>query len=279
MSYESLDEYQSLEASDADDIVLLRELCTIASRMFDNTVRRRFYPRKETRYYDHPENARKLVLDEDLLEVVTFTTNNGDESVAAGDYFLQCGESYNLTPYDRLVMKRDGGRPNLLYSGTPQQANAVTALWGYHEQWDDAWVDSNDTLQDDVTAAGTSLSVGNADGADIYGMAPRLKVQMLLRLDDEYLYATGKPDSQAVTVRRGVNGTTAAVHLSGATVYVYRPMTEVAHAVRRLAAWLYAQRDAPFTKQIQVIGGEKTITIPEAAPVDVRAVAARYVRA
>ena len=88
----------------------------------------------------------------------------------------------------------------------------------------------------------------------------------------------GTPDGSTLTVRRGVNGTTAATHSSGATIYVYKPMEEVVHAVKRLAAWLYAQRDAPFTKQIQVIGGEKTITIPEAAPVDVRAIALRYMR-
>jgi hypothetical protein len=281
-SYQDLDEYQSLDVSDTDDIELLRLLCEIASRMFDGTCRRTFYPRSETRYYDHPENTARLKVDDDLLEVTTFTTNNGDDSVSASDYYLMCGDSYNLTPYDRIVMKLDGGQPNLLYSGTPQKANAVTGMWGYHEDWDAAWQDSNDTVQDDggIDASVTTITVSDADGADIYGITPRFKVQRLLKIDDEYVYVTAvNTSTDKLTVIRGVNGTTAAVHDNGATIYVYQPMVEVAHAVKRLAAWLYGQRDAPFVKQIvSVPGSGTTITIPEGAPLDVRAVAARYVR-
>lgn len=279
VSYEDLDEYQSLDASAAADIALLRNFCTIASRMLDGTTRRVFYPRSEARLYDHPDDDSRLKLDEDLLEVTTFTTNNGDESVAAADYFLMCGPTYNRTPYDRITMKTNGNRPNLLYSGTAQQANSITGIWGYHETWDTAWQSSGDTLSLGVSATGTTFSVSDADGNDIYGLPNRFKVQQLGKVDDEYFYiltVTGD-STNTLTVIRGVNGTTAATHDSGATIYVYRPMVEIEHATKRLAAWLYGQRDAPFQEKIALPGmGE--IIIPQSAPVDVLAVASHYKR-
>lgn len=281
--YESLDAYQALEVGEsgtAADVRDLRHFCTTASRMFDGSTRRKFYPRSEVRYFDHPDDATRLKVDDDLLEVTTFTTQNTDVTVAAADYYLMCGGSYNLMPYDRLSMKTDGSQPNLLYSGTLQKANAVTGIWGYHEDWADAWQSSNDAVVDDpLTAAATTLTVADVDGKDIYSLAPRFKVQMLLKIGSEYLYTTGKnPANDTLAVVRGVNGTTAAEHGAATTIYVYRPMEEIAHAVRRLAAWLYAQRNTPYVEQLASVEIGGVIIIPKAAPVDVQATAAMYRR-
>lgn len=282
-SFETLDEYQGLEAAEggrSEEVRDLRHFCTAASRIFDGSTRRRFYPRSETRHYDHPADATRLKVNDDLLEVVTFTTQNGDEEVSSDDYYLMCGRSYNLIPYDRLVMKTDGDVPVLLYSDRLQKANALTGIWGYHEDWTNAWQSSNDAVADDpLTTAATTLTVTNVSGKDIYGLSPRFKVQMLLKIEDEYLYVTGKNESaDTLTVRRGVNGTTAAEHAAATTVYVYRPMEEIAHATRRLAAWLYAQRNTPYVEQLASVEIGGVIIIPKAAPVDVQATAAMYRR-
>lgn len=282
-SFETLDVYQKLEVAEggrSEEVRDLRNFCTIASRMWDGSTRRKFYPRSEVRYYDHPDDATRLKVDDDLLEVTTFTTQNGDDTVAAADYYLMCGHSYNLMPYDRLVMKTDGSQPNLLYSGTPQKANAIAGLWGYHEDWADAWQSSNDAVQDDpLTAAATTLTVADVDGKDIYGLSLRFEIQMLLKADDEYMYVTGKNTSaETLTVIRGANGTTAAAHDANTVIYVYEPMEDVAHAVRRLAAWLYAQRNTPYIEQLASVEIGGVIIIPKAAPVDVQALAAMYRR-
>lgn len=282
-SFETLDEYQDLETGESgtpDDVRDLRNFCTVASRMWDGSTRRKFYPRSEIRYFDHPDDATRLKVDDDLLEITAFTTQNGAEAVSAADYYLMCGTSYNLQPYDRLVMKTDGDMPVLLYSDRLQKANAVTGIWGYHEDWADAWQDSNDTVQDDsLTAAATTLTVADVNGKGVYGLKPRFKIQMLLKIEDEYVYAIGRDKStETLTLMRGVNGTTAAEHAKDTTVYVYRPMEEVAHAVRRLAAWLYAQRNTPFTEQMATVEVGGVVIIPQAAPVDVQALAAMYRR-
>lgn len=283
ISYEDLDEYQTLEVDDGgttSDVRLLRGFCTAASRMWDGSTRRTFYPRIETRYYDHPADATRLKVDDDLLEVVTFTTQNGNEEVSSDDYYLMCGTSYNLMPYNRLVMKTDGDMPVLLYSDRVQRANAMTGIWGYHEDWADAWQNSNDTVADDpLTAATTTLTVAGVEGKDIYGMVPRFKVQMLLKIEDEYLYVTSKNTAaNTLTVRRGVNGTTAAAHDAASAICIYQPMEDVAHAAKRLAAWLYAQRSTPFSEQMSSVEIGGTIIIPKSAPADVQAMAAMYRR-
>lgn len=282
--YENLDEYQNLEAAEggrSEEVRDLRNFCTAASRLWDGSTRRTFYPRSEIRYFDHPADASVLKVDDDLLEVVSFTTQNSGEAVSSDDYYLMCGRSYNLMPYDRLAMIPDGDMPVLLYSDRVQKANAVTGIWGYHEEWADAWQDSNDTVQDDpsLAAATTTLTVSDVDGKDIYGLSPRFKVQMLLKIEDEYAYVSGKNESaETLTLVRGVNGTTAAEHVAATAIYVYKPMEQIVHAVRRLAAWLYGQRNTPYVEQLASVEIGGVIIIPKAAPVDVQALAAMYRR-
>ncbi len=266
--------YLSITDDNSDE--KLRAFVTDASRMFDAETHRHFYPLTETRYFDHPDNPTRLDVDDDLLDIDTFTTQNGDTAVAAADYFLMCGDGYNVQPYNRLVMDTDGDVPILLFSGTPQQANAITGIWGFHEDWDNAF-DAVDTLKADMTADATSMTVNDADGADLDGITPRFKVQQTIKVGAEHLYVTAiNTMPNVLTVRRGVNGTTAAIHATDDAVKVFRPVEDVGRAVRRLAAWLYAQRDTPYTPRIETETG--TTVIPESAPSDVKRVALRYKR-
>jgi len=269
-----LKEYLTITDSNSDQ--MLRGFVTDASEMFNAETHRHFYPLTEIRYFDHPDNPTQLGLDDDLLEVKTFTTQNGDTAVVATDYFKMCGDGYNVQPYDRLVMDTDGDVPILLFSGTPQQANAITGIWGYHDDWDNAF-DAVDVLKEDATADATSLTVADADGADLSGITPRLKVQHTIQVGSEHLYVTAvNVTTNVLTVRRGVNGTTAVAHSADDSVEVFRPIEDVGRAVKRLAAWLYAQRDTPYTPQIET--GAGTTIIPQSAPSDVTRVALRYKR-
>jgi len=272
VSLEDLRRYKGLGEIDAtDDDELLRDLAESASRVWDALTGLWFYPKAETRYYDHPRNARELKVNGPLLEITTFTTQSTGVSLVSGDYFLLCGDRYDLTPYDRIRMKMDGDYPNLLFSGTVQQANAILGIWGWHEDWSNAWVDSGDTVQDSgsVAAAATTLTVSNIDGRDEFGRTPRIKEQNLLKIDSEYLYVWAKNQSDnTLRVKRGVNGTTAAAHTNGTTVYVYKPMNQVYHATRRLTAYLHAQKDAKF--EAVAVPHMGYMEIPSGLPKDLR---------
>lgn len=297
VSYEDLKGYQDVPNESDDD--LLRELCETASRMWDGYTNRHFSPWRETRYYDYITErgdplgysararlarftepwATTLKVDEDLLEVKTLQTANGDVTIAASDYNLKCGHTYNQQPYDRIELIISGDVAIFTFSDTYQKANIVDGIWGFHDAYAQAFQDSQDTVQDDpLTAAATSLTVSDADGADAFGVTPRFKAQQLLKIEDEYLYVTVKTTSTNVlTVIRGVNGTTAASHAQNTTIYVYQPMRDIWHSVRRLAAWLYGQKDSPFF-ETQISPQLGTITIPPAAPIDVRVKANYYTR-
>lgn len=281
VTYENLKDFLKIDSTDIADDTLLKGFCTEASRLFDAETHRIFYPLIATKYWDHPrDDDTRLMLGEDLLAVSVFTTQNGDVTITAAQYFVMCGADYNLTPYDRIVLKSDGSRPNLLYSGTIQQANAVTGTWGYHEDWANAWQDSNDTVQDTggINASVTTVTVTDVDGADIYGFTPRFKVQQTIQIDSEWLYITGKNTStNALTVRRGINGSTAAAHDKSTSITIYQPAWDVVQATKRLAAWLYGQKDQPYTERVQAAQAG-LIVIPEAAPPDVKRVALRYKR-
>jgi len=269
--------------TDTGDDDLLGGFCFTASRMWEGSTKRRFYPLLAVRYYDFPEDSALLKLDEDLLEVAAFTTQNGEEDVASTDYYLRCGRSYNLMPYDRIEMLANGDMPVLLFTGIMQKSQAVTGYWGYNEDWSNAWQDSNDALAADALISATTLTVSDADGADIYGVTPRFKVGQLLRIvtgdDTEYIYLVSiDTATNVLTVNRGVNGTTAVAHVTTDQVDVYMPMGEVVQAVTRLAAWLYGQKDAPFTAEVATTVAGATITIPPSAPTDVIAMAAIYKR-
>jgi hypothetical protein len=156
----------------------------------------------------------------------------------------------------------------------------VTGWWGYHEDWSNAWQDSQDTVENDpLTSTGTSISVNDADGADLFGNTPRFKVGQTLRIETEYVYVTAvtAATTNTLTVIRGVNGTTAAAHDQNTAIYVYRPMHEIEQAALRLSHWLYGQKGAGYQSRIRNLAAG-TLEIPENAPGDVLMIAARYTR-
>jgi len=244
VTFEALKKYTGIEDGNVEDDDLLMELCEDASRAFDTATCRRFYPRIETRYYDDPADSRLLKLDDDLLALTSLTTANGTDTISTSNCYLMKGTDYNATPYDRIALKQSEG-DLFYYSNTPQKATTVVGTWGYHDDWSNAWLDSNDTVQDDpLTTDSATLTVGDVDGGNLYGVTPRFQVGQTLKIDSEWMYVTDKPSGTTLTVRRGINGSTAAQHDNASTVYVYQPPRKVVSATRRLATFLYRQKDS-----------------------------------
>jgi len=279
VTFDELREYLGQDSSH-DDAGLVRLFAEVASRQFDRwCLGRRFYPRTETRYYDHPADSSRLKVDDDLLAVATFTTENADTEITSGNYYLMCGGVYGLTPYDRIVLKTNSTQSHLSFSGTMQKANAVTGTWGYHEGWDNAWEDSGDEVENNpLTAAGTSITVNDADGAGLYGEKPRFQECQLLKIGDEYVYVTAvNATGNTLTVVRGANGTTAAAHVQDVTIYVYRPMVNVVQATLELAKYLYLNKDST-DGDVTMFPESGAVTVPQGVPVTVSLAVKAYKR-
>jgi len=258
VSYEDVKTYLGITGTGDDD--LLVDISTRASRIWDKLTRRFFYEMRETRYFDY-EDEYVLHLNADLLSLITLTNGDGTE-IESDDYIL-----YPLNLYPKLRVECDKSTTGFVYTSTRQRAISILGLWGWHDDYDNAWASSGDAVQDDpLTAAATSLNV--SEGGNF-------KVQQMLKIGDEQLYVQAI-SANALTVARGRNGTTAASHVKNTAISIWQPPADVVHWCLRLAAWLYRQKDAPFLKVgFRDLG---VVEVPAALPPDIEEAAKRYGR-
>ena len=265
-----------------DDILLLR-FAVKASRMFDKFATngvmpmRHFYPTIATKDFDHPEDTDLLLLKDDLLEVTTFTTKNGAITITAADYELMTANGrYNQTPYSRIQMHPDGTQKLFEFNGTSFAANQLVGAWGFHDNWAEAWEDSGDTVTDGsgIDATVTTITVDDADGDDINGIAHRFKHQQLLKIESEYLWVTDVDvTANTLTVRRGMNGSTAATHAQTTAISIFRPMDDVVEAMEELTTFIYHRKDTLGTRDdFSFMGNEGQLIIPSTLPETVKSI-------
>ena len=266
--------------TDEEDDPLLKSFCIEASRMFDTWVtngvppKRRFYPQLAVKNYDF-EDATRLRLFDDLLEATTLTTENGAVSITASDYVLAAAKGdYDRTPYKYVILVENAAVSQFSYSGTIRKATALTGIWGYHDEWSDAWEDSGDSVQDDpLSDSATTITVNDVDGDDINGLPLRFKTQQLLRIEDEYLWITGTDataGTDELTVRRGMNGSTAASHALDKAIEIFRPMADVRNALKALVQYLYKHRSSIGSDADRTVAtADGILVLPSSLPTEV----------
>lgn len=249
-TYASLDEIKAeLKTTSTTDDAKVRRLALQASarldRIFD--VRRPlFFPYIETRQF---------LMDYDLINSALGTFRFRDNllavsSATAGSETLTVGTTVELWPtlaspsqYLRLKNVGDSWYTYCTSDGSPQSVTIV-GTWGFNRDYPNAWI-AVDALASGINASVTSMTVADADGADQYGFTPRFSPGQLLKIDDEFLEVTAvNTGTQVLTVRRGVFGSTAAVHSSSASVYVWQVEEPVKRLIARQTAFMYARQGA-----------------------------------
>lgn len=207
------------------DAVLLR-MASHASRLIDIATGRQFYPELATRYVDGSGEA-ELWLPEPVLAISSLAMSDDEgysyteTPVEDTDWWASDGAQYGRSPAQLLVMSPNGSYA-VFYAG--QRSLRITGVWGWHRSYTAAWEDSQDTIQAEASASTTTITVGNADGLNQLGLANRFEIGQLLRIDAEYLAVTAvNTATNALTVVRGCNGTTAASHAIGTRVDIWRP--------------------------------------------------------
>lgn len=257
----------------SDDDLLL-EFIEWAARLVESWKGRRYDPRMEIRVYDTPHpggsmfgvydaslmagaSNRVLRLDEDLLEVVELT--NGDGTVLADSEFVL--EPANIHPKNRIRLR--SGQIWLESDSGPEQAISLSALWGYHDRWGDAWKPA-DTVQDDPLSS-NAVTVTITDAA-------KFEAGQLLRIGSEYVLIEtvneNDPLPDTLTVERGFNGTTAVEHTKTSAIEIFHPFGPIQQICIRLVKWRYAQKNVDVFDQTYVIGSG-VMTTPSSIPADV----------
>lgn len=220
----------------ADDLRLLGALGA-ATASIERAVGRRFIPRRTT--IPHPINRRditRLSLDADLLELIQLEDASG--IIPTEDVELLPDQPPHSTI--QLINWRA-----FIWDHQPYRAISVTGVWGWHDDWPNAFRASGDTVQNNpLSSSATTITVADADGADNTAETPRFQAGHLLKIESEYLRVLAvNTVTNVLTVQRGVAGTTAAEHAQTTPISTFQPPEDVKLLCLRWAAWLYGEAD------------------------------------
>lgn len=224
-------------ADTADDARLIGALGA-ATAAIERRLGRRFIPQRATLAHPiHKRDRSLLLLERDLLTLLTLEDASG--TIPASDYALLPADP----PHSAIELLN--GR-TFIWDDAPYRAVSITGIWGWHEDWANAFRSSGDTVQNNpLSASATSLTVTDADGADSAHVSPRFQVGHLLKIGDEYLRVLAvNTTTNILTVARGVGGTTAVSHAQTTAISTFQPPEDVRQLCVRWAAWLYREADA-----------------------------------
>jgi hypothetical protein len=253
------------------DAIAIRRILESASRRIDNYCEGgSFGPQTQTRYYDigfgslrnspqylsvvspddlvnETQAISVIPLDNWLVSPTTVTAYGAtdratSETLTEGynnDFFLM---PYNSSPKTLLKLNEDTAKG--LDAG--QQTLSILGSWGYTA--DTVSVTTSDAI---ASTTATSISVASASN---------LGSAQTILIDSEQLYITAI-SGNTLTVERGVNGSTAATHSSGASLSRYDYPVLVVQACLDLSKVVFRDRDLGTVGSIG--SGEAAITSAE----------------
>lgn len=246
-----------------------------ASSLMAEYCGRDFVPYRATVYYDalgrHVVAGTALNLRDDLLEAITVT--NGDSQVIAAQYYaLRTSGDY---PKWRIELKQSSNT-TWTYQTDYQDAITIEGIWGFHQSYNTAWVN---TLQvvgiAGLTSTATTITLASVSGTDASGFNA-FGVGSLLKIDDEYLRVTAvNTTTNVLTTVRGANGTTAATHNAGVSLYRFAVQQDIERVCKDFALWLHQQRDNAATRY-QFLDGSQIVE--NSAPEHIKLALVNYQR-
>lgn len=261
----------SVTDGDAD---LVRALRFVTARIDAELPNCRFLPLSETRYYSARDrrlggdvDGYDLLLNGDLLSLVSVT--NGDGAVlTAEEYTLYPREG---APYTRVRLNLNGSQAwTTDANGDPEGAIQVAGVWATGSRLYGDWATDIDTLSAAIsTITATAITLTWSADTDWRGAEPRFSVGQRIRIDSEYMdVLAASSANKTLTVLRGTGGTTAATHLSGASVAVWEVDPIIRHAAARWAGYAFKRRGAFADSQFDAGSGINT-RFPKDVPPDV----------
>jgi hypothetical protein len=250
-AYATLSDYQNYivnrtggthaPVTDTIDDTVIEQLLESASRHIESQTMRYYYPRIETHYFDVPE-GRELIVDDDLLAVISITNGDGT-TLASTEYNLI---DRNKTPYYAIRIK-----PSSTYSWEYDTEDGgelvigVTAFWGFHSRYTLHGWKAGSTLSEALDTSETEWDVASAS---------LFAAGQLVKVNNELCVVSSAPTGKVNVASRGENGSTAAAHDSGATVYIWQPMEDLRNGV---VEWVNNAYHRRFGESLR---GEETVT-------------------
>jgi hypothetical protein len=214
-----------------DDLALMAELGA-ASRHIEQETGRAFSGIQAERYFAGA--GRSLFLNDDVLAISEISVNDGDDTftaMAAADYHLRPQNSF---PKAWLEINPLGD-----FTAFPRMTNGVkiVGLFGYGASA--APYRASGVTGTVATTMGTTLTL-SAAGVIRSGMTILCESEQMFVED-----VSTDPESTTVTVQRGVNGTTAAIH-SAKDVNIWEYPADITKACLITAMRWWKRKDSAF---------------------------------
>jgi hypothetical protein len=263
-TYATLAEYKTYavargqtSTTDATDDAVIESLLEQASRYIDDETGRVFYPFVQGRYFDVP-NDRELMIDEDLLEVVTLT--NGDSiTMPSTEFYLVPRNIYPAYAVKITDISSYTWTSNAV--GSLENAISILGVWGYHDRYSNAWKVGS-VLSEDL---GTSEVEFDVSASTLFA------VGQTVRIGNELGSVSIVATSKITVTMRGDNGSTAATHASGASVYIWQPIKTVSAAVLEFARTAYHRRFNQSVSNFETVTASGVVLSPRDVPATVQA--------
>lgn len=278
---------RKIESAEGDE--KFRFYLRAATRFIDRNTRRRFFPYYDTQTLPIPYKyidlsvkqfpSADLYFHGDLLEPIKVMNSDGSELSRGyqSDYWL---EPANKTPYAWASVNFPS-----YWGGYIQGANyrpsqpiiSFEGIWGYHDEYHlgDAWIETLEFLEAPLDATTNTLVVQDAEGQDSWGIL-RFDPGYLLRIDNEFIEVVNvDPDTNTLTLRRGVNGSVKAEHEAGAEIFRWRVIEDIVEVCIQVAkTWREADTSAGSRIGVSDYSAGAELNIPN----DPLAIISKYTR-
>ncbi len=237
-SYLSLNDFKDIlqVSATADDTALLHTLEN-STRAIDNYCDRHFWSESATKYFD---GALHLwipdLLSMGALSASSLTTDEDGDGVfenafSSGD-FIEYGigndNSLNAFPITRLEISESASYGS--FATGIKKGVKIVGTWGYGDGTSAPYV--SDTTLSTSVSTGATASVTSA---------ANLSAGMTILVDDEQAYIKSVSGT-ALTMDRGVNGTTEVVHANGTQIYYYVYPEDIRQVCNDLATAMWSTR-------------------------------------
>jgi len=219
------------------DDTVIRKIAESASRSIDQYCNRTFIAHTGTKVFN---GARELWIP-DLLSISAsgLKTDDNDDGTyentwATTDYIeYGVGLEDTLNTYPRIRLEtHPNGDYNSFASGVKKGVQII-GLWGYGDGISATPYVADTTITEDLTSGESAIDV-----TAVTNLSPGQVI--LIDSEQYYIYSIA---TLTLTVEPTVNGTTAATHSSGATIYIYQYPSDIRQACIDLSTALYQLRD------------------------------------
>ena len=249
---------------DWGDDTVIASIMEAVARYMDAQCNRVFFPFVETKSFDVPDE-RGLYLDDDLLEIISIT--NGDGDTVTSTYYNLIPA--NIYPKDEIRIK-EGSAVTWVNSDTEtEQVIDVLAIWGYRERYTvEGWT-TGGTLGAAITTT-TALTITPTAGHT-------LEAGHIIKIDNEIMIVDTTSSASIALLRRGDNGSTAATHTNGTTMYIWNPQPDIALAHRQISQNVYRRfSGSNASADENIVTASGVIITPRDVPVIAKQTLSRY---